>query len=67
MGRPKNEKQPARLTITLHENDYSQVCQLAEKNDVSAAWIVRRAVQQYLGNTPPPKNNALGSKQPRGR
>lgn len=67
MGRPKNEKQPARLTVTLHENDYSKVCHLAEENDVSAAWIIRRAVQQYLGQTLPSDNNAAGSKQPRGR
>lgn len=51
MGRPKRENQPARLTVTLDERDYSEVCQLAEKNDVSAAWVIRRAVQQYLKDT----------------
>ena len=48
MERPKRAKQPARLAVTLDERDYSEVCQLAEKNDVSAAWVIRRAIQQYL-------------------
>ncbi|GLK71731.1 CopG family transcriptional regulator [Ancylobacter dichloromethanicus] len=48
MGRPRTEKQPARLTVTLDEQDYSAVCTLAAQNDVSAAWVIRRAVQQYL-------------------
>jgi predicted transcriptional regulator len=52
MVRQKRERQPARLTVTLDECDYSEVCQLAEKNDVSAAWIIRRAVQQYLKDMP---------------
>jgi Ribbon-helix-helix protein, copG family len=54
MGRLKREKQPARLTVTLDERDYSEVCQLAERNDVSAAWVIRRAVQQYLRDVPRP-------------
>lgn len=54
MGRPKRAKQPARLTVTLGEGDYSEVCQLAERNDVSAAWVIRRAIQQYLKDIPRP-------------
>ncbi len=49
MARPKTEKHPARLTVTLDEEDYKEVCARAESNDVSAAWIIRRAVQTYLG------------------
>jgi hypothetical protein len=47
MAQEKRDKQPARLTVTLDERDHSEVCQLAEKNDVSAAWIIRRAVQYF--------------------
>lgn len=49
MARPKTDKHPARLTVTLDEEDYKEVCARAERNDVSAAWIIRRAVQTYLG------------------
>ena len=49
MGRPKTDKHPARLTVTLDEEDYKEVCARAERNDVSAAWVIRRAVQDYLG------------------
>jgi predicted transcriptional regulator len=55
MARPKKDRQPARLTVTLDEADYQRVCSLADKNDVSAAWVIRRAVQYYLereGTTP---------------
>ncbi|QKC67670.1 CopG family transcriptional regulator (plasmid) [Mesorhizobium loti] len=55
MARPKNQKQPARLTVTLDENDYKEVCALAANNDVSAAWVIRRAVQDYLGRLPAPE------------
>ena len=55
MARPKKDRQPARLTVTLDEADYQRVCSLADKNDVSAAWVIRRAVHYYLerdGTTP---------------
>jgi hypothetical protein len=63
----KSKKQLARLTVTLGERDYSEICQFAEKNDVSAAWVIRRAVQQYLGQVPPPSQRAPSPKQPGGR
>jgi hypothetical protein len=56
MGRPKKDTQPSRLTVTLDEQDYEKVCTLAQENDVSAAWVIRRAVHDYLGRAqvPPP-------------
>jgi hypothetical protein len=48
MARPKKDRQPARLTVTLDESDYQKVCSLAGENDVSAAWVIRRAVHDYL-------------------
>lgn len=67
MGRPKTEKQPARLTVTLDEQDYSAVCNLAAQNDVSAAWVIRRAVQQYLHPTPPQADHSAPQKHARGQ
>jgi hypothetical protein len=56
MAQEKRDKRPARLTVTLDERDHSEVCQLAEKNDVSAAWIIRRAVQYFLRDMSRPLN-----------
>lgn len=67
MGRPKTEKQPARLTVTLDEQDYSAVCSLAAQNDVSAAWVIRRAVQQYLHPVTSQPNPATPQKSARGQ
>lgn len=67
MGRPKTDKQPARLTVTLDERDYSEVCQIAEKNDVSAAWVIRRAVQQYLGHLPQQRSSLTSNKSAMGQ
>jgi len=52
MARPKTEKQGSRLTVTLDAEDYAEVCSRASAHDVSAAWIIRRAVQEYLGKLP---------------
>lgn len=49
MARPRLDRHPARLTVTLDEDDYKEICARAEQNDVSAAWVIRRAVQVYLG------------------
>ncbi|TIX71509.1 MAG: CopG family transcriptional regulator [Mesorhizobium sp.] len=54
VARPKNQKQPARFTVTLDKDDYREVCALAANNDVSAAWVIRRAIQDYLGKSPAP-------------
>ncbi len=51
MPRPKTTKNPARLTVTLDEEDYQGVCGLAQQHDVSAAWVIRRAVHDYLQKT----------------
>jgi len=67
MGRPKLDKQPARLTVTLDKQDYSAVCDLAAQNDVSAAWVIRRAVQQYLHPSAPKVDQKSPQTQAQGR
>ncbi len=51
MARQKIDKHPTRLTVSLDEQDYAEVCRLAASQDVSAAWVIRRAVQSYLGRS----------------
>jgi predicted transcriptional regulator len=48
MSRPKTSKQATRLTVTLDTEDYARICVLANQNDVSAAWVIRRAIENYL-------------------
>jgi hypothetical protein len=37
-----------RITVTFPQADYDRVCVLARSKKVSAAWIVRDAVEKYL-------------------
>lgn len=48
MGRPQTDRRHSRLTISLDEDAYKQVCDIASSNDVSAAWVIRRAVKEFL-------------------
>jgi metal-responsive CopG/Arc/MetJ family transcriptional regulator len=40
--------QKPRISITLPEDHYDKVMELAEKKKVSLAWVVRDAVERYL-------------------
>ena len=51
MGRPRSNREVARLSISLEASDYQALKNLAERNDVSAAWLVRRAVTDFLRST----------------
>jgi metal-responsive CopG/Arc/MetJ family transcriptional regulator len=37
-----------RLTVSLTGRDYDALNALADRDDVSASWLVRRAVEEYL-------------------
>lgn len=39
-----------RLTVSLTGSDYDALSVLAEKDDVSVSWVVRRAIDEYLDN-----------------
>ena len=46
----KLKKLGPRLTISLTGKDYANLNALAMKNEVSASWVVRRAIDEYLRN-----------------
>lgn len=48
MGRPRQYKQTSRLSVSFEKSDYDRVTALAEAHDVSTAWIIRKAVRDYL-------------------
>jgi metal-responsive CopG/Arc/MetJ family transcriptional regulator len=39
---------PMRITVTLPRDDYERVCLIANTKKVSASWVVRDAVEEYL-------------------
>jgi predicted transcriptional regulator len=45
---PKPKKFETRLTVSLTGKVYGALNALADKDDVSASWLVRRAVEEYL-------------------
>jgi len=49
MRSPDVNRLGPRLTISFATEDYSRLQALAADANVSASWIVRRAVEQYLG------------------
>jgi predicted DNA-binding ribbon-helix-helix protein len=49
--RPVAEKS-ARLSISLTKSDYDALHELAERNDVSIAWLVRKAIEHLLEPSP---------------
>jgi hypothetical protein len=48
MGRLRGNRKEARLSVSLDERDYAQLCALARQHDVSVAWMVRQAVHTMI-------------------
>jgi Ribbon-helix-helix protein, copG family len=44
----KAKKFGPRLTVSLTGGDYDALHLLAEKDEVSVSWVVRRAIESYL-------------------
>ncbi|MEN3148478.1 ribbon-helix-helix protein, CopG family [Neorhizobium sp. IRAMC:178] len=48
MARPRGQKHPVRLSVSLDEDDHAAISRLASDMNLSAAWIVRRAVAEFV-------------------
>ena len=48
MARPRGNRKTARLTVSLNEQDYGVLREIAQEQDVSVAWVVRRAVSELV-------------------
>ena len=48
MGRPKVDRRNVRLSVTLEESEYSELTRLGASLDLSAAWMIRRAVSEFV-------------------
>ncbi len=61
MPRPKTARKIARLSVSLDDRDYQALRELAKAHDVSTAWLMRRAVSEYLAAARSEQgNNAQG-------
>jgi hypothetical protein len=44
----KKRRDATRISVTIPPGDYDVVCRLAKAKKVSAAWIIRDAVEKYI-------------------
>lgn len=50
MPKLKDPKKMMRITISIDPEEYQAVENMAEKDERSAAWVIRKAVREYLAN-----------------
>ena len=46
--RPKGKKPTIRLSITVDRADHAELARLAAEHDLSLAWVVRRAITDFV-------------------
>lgn len=48
MPRPKSKKHNVRLSVALDEGEYEKLIRLGAELALSAAWLIRRAVSEFV-------------------
>lgn len=48
MSNRKKTKPMKRITVTVDSDDYEALDQLAQRSDVSASWLIRRSMREFL-------------------
>ncbi len=48
MARPKGKKGLVRMSVSLDVQAHSELCRMASDLNLSAAWLVRRAVSEFV-------------------
>ena len=48
MPRPKGKKDAVRFTVSLDLQLHAKLLRIAEANDLSLSWAVRRAVSEFV-------------------
>lgn len=48
MARPRQNRKTVRTSVSLDEQMYADVFALANENDVSVAWLIRKAIAELL-------------------
>jgi hypothetical protein len=62
MARPRSNRRTVRLSVSLDETVYAAVLSLAREQDVSAAWVVRRAVNGLVAERSAANDSASPAK-----
>lgn len=50
-------RKSTRLTVSLEEQDYDALADLAVARDVSLSWLIRQAVRQFIERAQSDDNN----------
>jgi hypothetical protein len=53
---PRQRSNGTRITVSIPRQDYDVVLRMAKEKKVSAAWIVRDAVEKYIQGEIPPRH-----------
>jgi hypothetical protein len=48
MARPKGKKPTVRLSVSVSTTDHAELVRFAEERDLSIAWVVRRAIADFV-------------------
>jgi len=48
MPRPKGKKVASRLSVGLSEPQHAALLVMAEENEATVAWLIRRAIGEFL-------------------
>jgi predicted transcriptional regulator len=66
----RSKKLGPRVTVSVSPGDYDTLNALADRDDVSVSWVIRRAIHEYLqGHHQPPRamRRAVPEKRPLAR
>lgn len=48
MSRPRGRRAPVRLSVGVDPASHAKLSQLADRHDVSLAWVVRKAIADFI-------------------
>lgn len=54
MAMNERPRKATRLTVSLKEQDYQTLCQIARSRDASVSWVIRQAIRRKLVRSPWP-------------
>ncbi len=57
-------RKATRLTVSLEEQDYRTLSEIALARDASMSWVIRQAIRQFIEGTTTPEVQSSSSVQP---
>jgi len=49
-------RKATRITVSLEEQDYRLLNEIAVARDASVSWVIRQAIRQFIGPSAKPQN-----------